>query len=209
MKKANLLSVISLLLLICNFALANEPAIEKKNMRSTDMPSTVHCWCRINLGGPDWEGRDWDLSSVASYTGVAPQIKVKNQDDCREQCSSAILNWFNQNKDEVCKRFGSAGNATIVGQSELANNGPEVVSTLSTKCCEKPEVYVCPEGFRPDGGGKCKKDLGFCDKISPTPPDGTIIGDPNNPWGFWWGGGVTQWLKALVYEPKSYFSCCG
>jgi hypothetical protein len=169
-------------------------------------PGTVHCWCRMKVGGPDWEGRDWDLGSIATYSGLSPQIKQANKDDCREMCSKQVLAWYEQNKNEICKKFGGAGNTYLIGQSELANNGPEVVETLPIKCCEKPAVVTCPPNTQSqygyDGTPRCKEQVGC--KISPAPSNGTGIG---NGWGFFWDGYIIKFIPALFFKPKEVFAC--
>ncbi len=176
---------------------------------STPAFADANCWCRINLGATNWGSPAWDLGSVASYAGLAAQTKKGNQDDCREQCSKAVLNWFNQNKDAICKRFGGAGEAVVIGQSQLGTRSPEVVETLSTKCCVRRASIRCPPGSVFDVGrvpARCKKELGGC-PISPSPPTGTYIGPESDPWGFWWNGMVVQLLPPLFYQPAEVVAC--
>lgn len=200
------------ILLAIFFSLATSSFATTKEMKTkTDggaskTPGTVYCHCRMNLGGPDWEGRDWDLPSPASYSGISPQIKSANKDDCREKCSKAVLKWFNQNKNDICKKFGGAGNALLIGQSELANNGPDVVSTLSVTCCEKPAVITCPPNTQSqygyDGTPRCKEQVGC--KITPAPDNGTDIG---NSWGFFWEGYIIKFVPPLFFKPKEIYAC--
>lgn len=176
---------------------------------STPAFAGANCWCRISLGATNWGSPAWDLGSVAGYAGLTAQLKKHNQDDCREQCSKAVLNWFEQNKDAVCKRFGGAGEAVVIGQAKLGTRSPEVVETLRTKCCVQPEVIKCPPGSVYDTGRvpvRCKKELGGC-PISPSPPTGTVIGNPADPWGFWWNGTVVQLLAPLFYRPREVVAC--
>ena len=176
---------------------------------STPAFAGANCWCRINLGATNWGSPAWDLGSVASYAGVLAQVKQGNKDDCRSKCSQAVLNWFNQNKDAVCKRYGGPGQATVIGQSQLGTNSPDVVETLTAKCCEKPEVIKCPKGSVYDAGRvpvRCKRELGGC-PVSPSPPNGTNIGNDTDPWGFWWNGVVVQLLTPLIYQPREIVAC--
>jgi hypothetical protein len=169
----------------------------------------ANCWCRINLlgtGGPP----EWDLGSVASYAGLTAQSKPKNQDDCRTQCAIAVDNWFNAHKDEICKKFGQAGLAGIIGQSQLGTRSPETLDKRFAKCCEKKEIIVCPPPSVHDVGRvpvRCKKELGYCNSISPKPPNGTNIGNDADPWGFWWNGAVIQLLPPTFYRPREIVVC--
>jgi hypothetical protein len=205
LRKINLLWAISFLFIACSLATAKDAKIEKNEAVSKKMP-TVNCWCRMKVGEPDWEGRDWDLGSIATYTGLAPQTKQGNKDDCRSKCSRSILDWYNQNKDTICQKFGGAGNTFLIGQSELANNGPDVVETLPVKCCEKPAVIRCPPNtdsqFGYDGTARCKQQLGC--KITPAPANGTPIG---NNWGFFWEGFIIQFISPVFFQPKEIRAC--
>ncbi|MGC2237001.1 MAG: hypothetical protein WA584_12620 [Pyrinomonadaceae bacterium] len=205
MKKVEFLLVISFLFVLCGFASASETKIEKNEVFS-NKAGTVNCWCRMKVGGPDWEGRDWDLGSIATYAGLAPQTKQANKDDCKEMCSKRVLAWYEQNKNEICKKFGAAGSTFLIGQSELANNGPDVIETLPVKCCEKPAVIKCPPNTQSqydyDGTGRCKEQVGC--KITPAPPNGTPIG---NGWGFFWEGFLIKFVSPLVFTPKEILSC--
>lgn len=176
---------------------------------STPAFAGANCWCRINLGATNWGSPAWDLGSVASYAGLAAQASQNNQDNCREKCSMAVLDWFNQNRDAVCKRFGSGGEALVIGQSQLGTRNPEVIQTLKARCCEKPEVVRCPRGSVYDVGRvpvRCKRELGGC-PVSPAPPNGTNIGNDADPWGFWWNGAVIQLLAPVLYQPREIVAC--
>ncbi|HEX8560609.1 MAG TPA: hypothetical protein VF668_21115 [Pyrinomonadaceae bacterium] len=176
---------------------------------STPAFAGANCWCRINLGATNWGSPAWDLGSVASYAGMTAQLKKGNQDDCRERCSAAVLDWFNQNRDAVCKQYGGPGEALVIGQAALGTRAPEVVQTLKTRCCEKPAVVKCPPGSVLDVGRvpvRCKRELGGC-PVKPSPPNGTNIGADNDPWGFWWNGAVVQLVAPLFYQPREIVAC--
>jgi hypothetical protein len=163
----------------------------------------------------------YDITVPAGYKAVLKFTKIGADNDV-ELYVDAIYQKYWSNKDGYAFKPANmamnpclivdeleAGKPIGAGKHNLlfkVRNGVSITGLFVQGCVEFVQLVPecrCPAGWvsntdQKDGGiikgnSGCKKQVCVFDKALVPPKNGTVIGDPANPWGFTWENGFYVW----------------